>query len=96
MNIRGRLVRLERRRRGSVDWTDCPDPCHLPRDPLEPRPIDYRMGLRPFVPPEMAHEFPPDPVCPTCGEPPSGIYVVARAWRTGVAWDDRSDDPGVA
>ena len=99
MNIRGRIVRLERRRRrGIVDWTDCPDPCHLPPDPTEVRVIDYRMGLRPFMPPEMRHLVPPEPTCPTCGEPPGGIYVVTRDLGAGATWDDTSDDdtPGVA
>ena len=85
-NLRGRIVKLEQRRRGPVDWTDCPDRCHLPRHPMEVRPMDYRAGLRPFVPPEMAHEFPPEPTvperCPTCGWEPLTIQVrYTEDWR---------------
>ena len=92
--LHGRITYLERKRPGAAVRTRCTDAYHRPSAPAEAR--DYRMGLRPFLPPEMRHLVPPEPTCPTCGEPPSGIYVVARDWRTGVAWDDRSDDPGAA
>ena len=78
MNIRGRIVRLEQRRRGGVDWTDCPDPCHLPADPTVARPIDYRDLFADMPPTEDTAGtvvVPSKPLCSTCGEPANGLYI---------------------
>ena len=82
MTLKTRIAKLETRR--GTSWTDCPDPCHLPPSGFGgARPMDYRAALGAMMPPEMRDGYPPEPTCPTCGEPPSGITVVAVDWREG-------------
>ncbi len=79
MSLKARITRVEQRRGDS--WADCPDPCHRPPGPFDRRPVDWRQALRPFLPPEDQAEIRPEPVCPTCGGPPSGIEIIPRPWN---------------
>ena len=106
MNMRGRIVRLER---GAGRPPTCPE--HGP-DPLRPRPIDYREGLEILNPDpdvrsraearqeakiQASLEAQP---CPRCGwRPPVPIGI--RSFDMSAGWsalseDDHDPDAGVA
>ena len=94
MSIRGRIVKLEQRRRGPVTWTNCRDPIHLPPDPMAGPRRDYRDALAGVPTTEDGVDrvaLPSGPICPTCDEPADGLYV---EWRNYYAL--RGDEGGAA
>jgi len=94
MTLRGRITQLERRRGNG--WTDCPDPSHEPPRPGAPWRASWASALAPFRPPQPHEGIPPEPACPRCGDPPTGVVVIARPWDADLETTDDDDTPGAA